>query len=113
MFSFASAVQVRDGKAQLEALHRSQAVIEFALDGTILSANKNFLDTLGYEAAEVVGRHHRIFVDPQERESTAYEAFWSALRQGEYRSGEFRRYGKGGREVWIEASYNPVLDRAG
>lgn len=103
-----------DLRGKLEALNRTQAVIEFALDGTILAANKNFVDTLGFtDASEFVGRHHRLFVDPVEAESPEYTAFWRRLAAGEPDVGMYRRLGAGGREVWIQASYNPVLDRFG
>ncbi|MDB5615739.1 MAG: chemotaxis protein [Devosia sp.] len=95
-------------KATLEAIGRSQAVIEFAMDGTILTANKNFLSTLGYEAEEIIGKNHRIFVASGE-DGTKYLAFWTRLRAGQFEAGEYKRIGKGGKEVWIQASYNPVL----
>ena len=100
-------------KAQLEALHRSQAVITFALDGTIEEANTNFLALMDYRLDEVRGRHHRMFVEPSEATAPAYEAFWQSLRQGRFHAAEYRRLGKNGREVWIRASYNPVLDGGG
>jgi methyl-accepting chemotaxis protein len=102
-----------DHDGQLEALQRSQAVIEFALDGTILDANANFLAAVGYARDEVQGRHHSLFVDPEEREGAAYRAFWADLARGEFRSGEFKRVAKGGREIWIQATYNPIRDRDG
>ena len=92
---------------------RSQAVIEFKLDGTILTANDNFLSTLGYELSEIVGKHHRMFVEPGFAQSAEYQRFWQELAQGKYQSAEYRRIGKNGKEVWIQASYNPVLDRSG
>ena len=97
----------------LAALDRSQAMIEFAPDGTILGANANFLAAMGYTLEEVLGRHHGMFVDTTEREEHEYRTLWTDLRTGTYRSAEFRRLAKGGREVWIQASYNPVLDRRG
>ncbi|CAL74008.1 Putative Methyl-accepting chemotaxis protein with multiple PAS domains [Bradyrhizobium sp. ORS 278] len=100
----------RDALAQVEAINRSQAVIEFGIDGTIITANKNFLDAMGYALDEIKGRHHRMFVAPQLRESAEYKAFWSDLKRGKFRSGEYKRFGKGERPVWIQASYNPVLD---
>jgi len=100
-------------QAQVDALHKVQAVIEFDLDGTILTANANFLAALGYSLAEIVGRHHRMFVDGQEAESPAYRQFWARLGRGEFDEGQYKRLGKGGREVWIQASYNPVLDAQG
>ncbi len=102
-----------ESASQIAAIDRSQAVIEFELDGTIRTANENFLETLGYELAEIEGRHHSMFVDPAERESADYKAFWQSLRRGTFQSGEFRRLAKGGREVWIQATYNPILDAAG
>jgi methyl-accepting chemotaxis protein len=103
----------RDTSAKLAALDRSQAVVEFALDGTILTANGNFLNTVGYTLAEVQGQHHGMFVEPAERESVAYRGFWAALARGEFKAAEFKRVAKGGREIWLQATYNPVLDRAG
>ena len=99
--------------AQMDAISRSQAVIEFNLDGTVISANDNFLKTLGYSLEEIQGRHHSLFVDPTYAASGEYRDFWAALNRGEYRAGEFRRVGKAGKEVWIQASYNPVLDQTG
>nr|WP_316178293.1 PAS domain-containing methyl-accepting chemotaxis protein [Bradyrhizobium sp. SZCCHNRI1009] len=102
-----------DAEAQLAAISRAMAVIEFQLDGTIITANKNFLNALGYQLDEIQGRHHSMFVEPSERDSAAYREFWAALGRGELKAAEFKRIGKGGREIWIEASYNPVLDSAG
>ena len=99
--------------AQSAAVSRSQAVIEFSLDGTILTANENFLNALGYSLSEIEGKHHRMFVDPVERDSAAYRDFWAALNRGEYQAAEYKRIGKGGKEVWILASYNPVMDEKG
>ncbi len=105
--------KLREVEAKLQAIGRSQAVIDFAMDGTILHANDKFLDAMGYTLHEVQGQHHRMFVDPQERDGHAYREFWQALNAGEYRSGEYRRVGRGGREVWIHGSYNPILSRKG
>jgi methyl-accepting chemotaxis protein len=102
-----------DASAQLAALHKSQAVIEFNLDGTIVTANENFLGAMGYSLAEVAGQHHRMFVDPVEANGTAYREFWARLNRGEYQAGEFKRFGKGAKEIWILASYNPILDETG
>ena len=102
-----------DYEGQLKAIHKSQAVIEFDLDGTIITANDNFLKALGYRLDEIKGQHHRMFVAPEERQGTAYQAFWEALRRGEYQAGEYKRLGKGGRAVWIQASYNPIQDADG
>ncbi|HTJ57756.1 MAG TPA: methyl-accepting chemotaxis protein [Devosiaceae bacterium] len=100
-------------RSKIDAIMRSQAVIEFALDGTIITANKNFLDTMGYGLTEIVGQHHRMFVDHQEAQGPEYAAFWQALGRGEFQSKEYRRVAKGGREVWLQASYNPLLNKAG
>jgi methyl-accepting chemotaxis protein len=105
--------QAADYKGQIDAINRSQAVIEFNLDGTIIGANQNFLDTLGYSLAEIQGRHHSLFVDAAERDSPTYRAFWDSLRRGEYQAGEYKRVGKGGKEIWIQASYNPIFDPSG
>jgi methyl-accepting chemotaxis protein len=88
-------------------------VIEFELDGTVLTANDNFLKALGYRLDEIVGKHHSLFVEPAYRSSPEYAEFWAALRRGEYQAAQFKRIAKGGREVWIEASYNPILDAEG
>jgi methyl-accepting chemotaxis protein len=98
---------------QVEAIGKSQAVIEFNMDGSVLTANDNFLRVLGYSLAEIKSRHHSMFVDPSERDGAAYREFWAALNRGEYQSGEYKRIGKGGKEVWIQASYNPILDLNG
>lgn len=100
-------------RCKMDALNRTQAVIEFALDGTILAANQNFLDAMGYALEDIVGKHHRLFVDPAEAGTPAYGEFWARLGAGEPDVGMYRRLGAGGREVWIQASYNPVLDRRG
>jgi methyl-accepting chemotaxis protein len=99
--------------AQIEALNRSQAVISFDPSGKIIDANGNFLNALGYTLDEIKGRHHSMFVSPDERDGRAYAAFWEALRMGEYQSAEFRRIGKNGGEIWIQATYNPVFDGSG
>ena len=105
--------QRSDGEALLRSLDRSLATIEFAMDGTILDANPNFLALMGYDLEEVRGRHHRMFVEPGVAESEAYRDFWQDLKRGHYQSAEFKRIGRGGREVWIQATYNPILDRHG
>lgn len=99
--------------SKIAAISRAQAVIEFKLDGTIVTANENFCKTLGYSLAEIQGKHHSLFVAPAERDSAAYREFWAKLNRGDYQAGEFKRIGKGGREVWILASYNPLLDESG
>jgi methyl-accepting chemotaxis protein len=99
--------------AQSAAAGRAQAVIEFKLDGTVINANENFLNALGYSLSEIQGKHHSMFMPSAERDSAAYREFWARLNRGEYEAGEFKRIGKGGKEVWILASYNPVLDEKG
>jgi methyl-accepting chemotaxis protein len=100
-------------KSLREALDRSQAIIEFAMDGTVLTANPNFLNALGYSLDEIKGKHHRMFVDEQYRHSHEYREFWGKLQRGELVADEFKRIGKGGREIWIQASYNPIFDLNG
>ena len=102
-----------DLAGQVAAIGKSQAVIEFELDGTIIKANDNFLNAVGYRLEEVAGKHHGMFVDDAYRTSPAYREFWAKLNRGEFVSGEFKRFGKGGREIWIQASYNPILDENG
>ncbi len=102
-----------DYAGQIEAIGKSQAVIEFDMDGKILNANDNFLQTLGYRIEEIKGRHHGMFVDEGYRQSAEYKEFWAALNRGEYQAAEYKRIGKGGKEVWIQASYNPIRDLNG
>jgi len=102
-----------DTAGQIAAIQRSQAVISFSLDGTILEANDNFLNVMGYSLAEIVGKPHRQFVTTEEAASATYAAFWKALQRGEFQSGEYRRLAKGGREVWIQATYNPIMGADG
>tara|TARA_R110002111_G_scaffold144910_2_gene211270 strand:- start:125167 stop:127605 length:2439 start_codon:yes stop_codon:yes gene_type:complete len=102
-----------DYEGQIAAIGKSQMVIEFNMDGTIMKANEKFLDTMGYSLEEVRGQHHRIFVEPGYWESDGYDAFWEKLNQGEYVSAQLKRIGKNGKEVWIQASYNPILDLKG
>ncbi|UEM25024.1 methyl-accepting chemotaxis protein (plasmid) [Skermanella mucosa] len=98
-----------DYEAQFVAVNKAQAVIEFSPDGTILTANDNFLKAMGYTLAEIQGRHHGTFVEPDYRSNKAYAEFWERLRQGEYQAGQYKRIGKNGKPVWIEGSYNPIL----
>jgi methyl-accepting chemotaxis protein len=98
---------------QIEATNEAQAVIEFEMDGTIITANDNFLTTLGYSLDEVQGQHHRMFVEEAFGASAEYKEFWAKLNRGEFESKEYKRIGKGGKEVWIQASYNPIFDLNG
>ncbi|MDR3516369.1 MAG: PAS domain-containing methyl-accepting chemotaxis protein [Azospirillaceae bacterium] len=94
---------------KIEAIGRSQASIEFEMDGTVITANENFLNALGYRLDEIKGKHHSMFVEPVFRDSADYRQFWETLRRGEFLSQQFKRIGKNGRVVWLEASYNPIL----
>jgi len=102
-----------ESEGMLEALNRSQAIIEFNLDGTIIGANENFLKTLGYSLDEIKGKHHSMFCEEEFSSSLDYKRFWDQLGKGEFFSGEYKRIGKGGKVVWIIASYNPILDAKG
>jgi methyl-accepting chemotaxis protein len=102
-----------DFEGQIAAIGKSQAVIEFTLDGTIIRANDNFLKALGYTPEEVSGQHHSMFAEPAYRQSPEYRAFWQKLGRGEFDAGQYKRLGKGGREIWIQASYNPIMDASG
>ncbi len=102
-----------DYAGQIASISRSQAVIEFTLDGKIVSSNQNFLSTLGYSLDEIKGRHHEMFVDATERDSHEYKAFWAKLNRGESQVAEFKRIGKNGKVVWLLASYNPISDTNG
>jgi len=102
-----------DYQGQIAAISKAQAVIEFQMDGTVITANSNFLNALGYTLEEIKGRHHSMFVDEAYRQGAEYSEFWTKLRRGEYQAAQYKRIGKGGREVWIEASYNPILDLNG
>jgi methyl-accepting chemotaxis protein len=106
-------IKAAEDASLMQALYRSQAVIEFSLDGRVLNANDNFLRVFGYTRDEVVGRHHRMFAEPDYAASPEYKLFWEKLGRGEVLADEFRRLGKGGREVWLQASYNPVFDVEG
>lgn len=102
-----------DYQGQIAAISKSQAMIAFNLDGTIIDANDNFLAALGYQLHDIQGRHHHMFVATDERESEAYRQFWQQLNEGEFQAGEYRRIGKGGKEIWIQATYNPIMDANG
>ncbi|QUD89711.1 methyl-accepting chemotaxis protein [Phenylobacterium montanum] len=108
-----SVERISELEAMVAAINRSQAVIEFELDGTIVDANENFLKTMGYALSEVKGRRHSMFVSPEYADSAEYRAFWRQLGEGRFFVDKFQRVGKGGREVWIQGAYNPVLDKAG
>ena len=108
-----STMATEDLSAVYEALDRVQAIIEFDLDGKVVKANENFLNIFGYDLDEVAGKHHRIFCDPQYASSDAYAEFWQMLGRGEFHEAEFKRLAKGGRELWLRASYNPVFDKDG
>ncbi|WP_397570076.1 methyl-accepting chemotaxis protein [Schlesneria sp. T3-172] len=114
----ASAATVRKAEQEqkaaiAEALIRAQAMIEFDLEGTILSANPLFLSVMGYQFDEIQGRNHRILVDEETRDSAEYREFWNALRRGEFQAGHFRRLTKGGTEVWLQATYTPIRNNSG
>ena len=102
-----------DYRGQIAAISRSQAVIEFHLDGTILTANENFQATMGYRLEEIQGQHHRMFVEPSYANSPEYQDMWNRLGRGEYFNEEVKQIAKGGKEVWIQASYNAILDPEG
>jgi methyl-accepting chemotaxis protein len=100
-------------RGQMEAINKAQAVIEFNLDGTVITANDNFLKVLGYSLDEIKGKHHSLFVEPSYRASAEYQQFWRNLNDGKFQAAEYKRIGKGGKEVWIQASYNPIFDADG
>lgn len=104
---------VADYAGQINAISKSQAIIEFNMDGTIITANDNFLNAVGYTLAEVQGKHHSMFVEPSFRDSPAYREFWAKLNRGDYDANEYKRIASGGREIWIQASYNPIFDPNG
>ena len=109
----AAKVRSADYEGQIKAIHKSQAVIEFNLDGTIITANENFTKTVGYALAEIQGKHHSMFTPPAMRDSAEYRGFWDRLRSGDYQAGEFERVGNGGRRIFLQASYNPIVDANG
>jgi PAS domain S-box-containing protein len=102
-----------ENSSQLAAINRAQAVVEFELDGKIITANENFLRATGYALEEIRGQHHSLFVEAASRSSDEYQRFWAKLARGEYDAGQYQQLGKGGREVWLEASYNPVMNGDG
>ena len=107
------AERLQECLSKLDAISCTQAVIEFELDGTIITANENFLNALQYDLDEIVGQHHRIFVDAEEREGADYRNFWAKLNAGESSSGQFRRIRKDGQEIWIQAMYYPIVGSDG
>jgi methyl-accepting chemotaxis protein len=113
MFNRAKQQQASEASAKLMALDKSQAIIEFQMDGTIITANSNFLNAMGYQLSEVQGKNHSMFIEPAFRDSPEYAEFWAKLRRGEFQRAQFKRIGKGGKEVWIEATYNPISNSSG
>ncbi|WP_328440748.1 methyl-accepting chemotaxis protein [Methylovorus menthalis] len=109
----AQQLKAADAAGQLEAIAKAQGVIEFNLDGTVITANQKFLDILGYTLEEAKGKSHSAFVDAGTRSSGEYKAFWERLRAGQYDTGMYKRIAKSGREVWLQASYNPIFDLSG
>ena len=108
-----TSAQLLDAEAKLGAIDAAFAVIEFQPDGTVITANENFLNTLGYSLAEIQGQHHQKFVDPEYARSPEYRNFWARLGRGESQTGEFQRFGKGGKEIWIQARYSSLVDENG
>ncbi|MBN2607429.1 MAG: PAS domain-containing protein, partial [Thiotrichales bacterium] len=100
-------------QGQIDAINRVMAVIEFDLGGHILNANDNFMTAMGYQLSEIQGKHHRLFVKPDYAESDEYRTFWQDLKAGQYKSGTFQRITRQGQDIWLEASYNPILDEKG
>nr|WP_312388570.1 PAS domain-containing methyl-accepting chemotaxis protein [Pseudomonas sp.] len=100
----------REHESLINALMRSTAVIEFSLDGHVLTANERFLQTMGYRLEQIKGKHHRLFCEPEEANSAGYQVFWDKLRRGEFVADRFKRVDADGRVVWLEASYNPIID---
>ncbi len=113
LLEWADVTRQRQLEALDSAINRSQAMIEFSVDGRIVAANENFLSTMGYTASEIIGQHHSMFVEPKTVASEEYRQFWADLKAGKYRAGEFPRLAKGGREIWLQASYNPIVDQRG
>jgi methyl-accepting chemotaxis protein len=105
--------RISDLEGVVAAIQRSQAVIEFALDGTIITANDNFLKTMGYSLSEIQGRKHSLFIEASEADSAAYRDFWRRLNAGEFLADKFKRIGKGDKEIWIQGAYNPIFDKTG
>jgi methyl-accepting chemotaxis protein len=112
-FTVVGARRLADLEGQVKAVSKSQAVIEFNMDGTIRKANENFLNAVGYTLREIRGQHHSLFVEPAARDSAQYRSFWAKLGRGEFDAGEYKRLGKGGREIWLQATYNPIFGPTG
>jgi methyl-accepting chemotaxis protein len=108
-----SSIKAADYQGQIAAIGKAQAVIEFELDGTVRTANDNFLSLLGYRLDDVKGKNHSLFVEAGYRDSADHRQFWNKLRRGEHQAGIFKQIGKGGRDVWLQASYNPIVDPDG
>ncbi|MBX9837943.1 MAG: PAS domain-containing protein [Silvanigrellaceae bacterium] len=114
IIKYASDVSKQKLKDQeLNALSKTQAVINFNLDGTIIEANDNFLSTMGYRMDEIKGKHHSMFCDSKYTNKSEYREFWNKLNHGQFITGQFQRFAKGNREIWLQASYNPVFDLSG
>jgi methyl-accepting chemotaxis protein len=109
----AIALRRANGLGQVNAINRAQAVLTLELDGTVRTANDNFLRTMGYSLEEIRGKHHSMFVTPEERSSAQYREFWIKLARGEFAAGQYERIARGGRKLWLQASYNPILDATG
>ncbi len=109
----AKKMQYIDFKGRIDAISRSQAVIEFEMDGTIITANENFLSVMGYSLEEIQGKHHSMFAEPEFAKSQEYKDFWAKLNAGEFQAAQYKRLAKGGKEIWIEASYNVIFDLTG
>jgi methyl-accepting chemotaxis protein len=105
-------MQATEDAGKLAAISRSQAVIEFTPDGEIIDANENFCTTMGYSSEEIIGKHHRMFCQSDYPQTEHYRQFWQQLAAGEFIANEFVRVAKDGREIWIQAAYNPILDAA-
>lgn len=102
-----------DNRSQIDAINKSSAVIEFSMDGKVLTANQNFLKLMGYKISDIKGKHHKIFCEQEYAKSDDYKNFWKALNEGQFIADQFKRITKDGGEVWIQASYNPILDLTG
>jgi methyl-accepting chemotaxis protein len=113
MMQWWSSSAARDALAQALVISKSQAVIEFNMDGTIITANRNFLDAMGYRLEEIQGKHHNMFVAPARRDSVVYREFRAKLNRASFQSGEFKRIGEGGKDVWIQGAYNLIPGRDG